>query len=217
MSHMKNTIFTFLILLLFSCEPAQKPNILIIGDSISIGYTPFVVEALAEKATVIHNEGNAQHTGTGLKKIEEWLGDTEWDIVQFNWGLWDLAYRHEDAKTVGNRDKINGKITFTVDEYAKNLDALVTILKENTDAKLIFVTTSYVPKGELGRYVEDAKKYNAAAIEMMEKHAILVNDIYAKSKEIHSLHGTAPDNVHYTKEGSKELAKHIIALLKKHI
>lgn len=211
---MKNTVFGFLILFLLSCEPAKKPNILIIGDSISIGYTPFVTEALTEQAIVIHNEGNAQHTGTGLKKIEEWLGDTDWDIVQFNWGLWDLAYRHDDANTQGKRDKINGKVTFSVEQYAENLEALVKILKQKTDAKLIFVTTSYVPDGEVGRYVEDALKYNAAALKIMKKHNILVNDIYLKSKEIHAKHGTAPDNVHYTKEGSKELAKHIVVLLK---
>lgn len=214
---MKNTAFSFLILLLLSCEPAKKSNVLIIGDSISIGYTPFVAENLIKEAIVVHNKGNAQHTGTGLKKIDEWLGDTDWDIVQFNWGLWDLAYRHEDAKTQGKRDKINGKVTFSVTEYAKNLEALVVKLKEKTNAKLIFVTTSYVPEGEAGRYVEDAVKYNAAALEIMEKYNILINDIYAQSKKIHSLHGTAPDNVHYTKEGSKELAKHITALLKKHI
>lgn len=214
---MKNTIFSFLILFLLSFEPAKKPNILIIGDSISIGYTPFVAKALVKEAIVVHNEGNAQHTGTGLKKIEEWLGDTDWDIVQFNWGLWDLAYRHKDAKTQGKRDKVNGKVTFSVTEYAQNLEALVRILKEKTKAKLIFVTTSYVPEGEVGRYVEDALKYNAVAIEIMEKHNILINDIYTKSKDIHSVHGTAPDNVHYTQEGSKELAKHITALLKEHI
>lgn len=211
---MKHIVFAFLMLFLLSCEPAEKPNILIIGDSISIGYTPFVVEALAEKAIVLHNKGNAQHTGTGLKKIEEWLGDTDWDIVQFNWGLWDLAYRHDAAKTQGKRDKINGSVTFSVDEYAKNLNALIKILKKKTDAKLIFVTTSYVPKDEVGRFVEDALKYNAAALKIMKEQNILVNDIYLKSKGIHAKHGTAPDNVHYTKEGSKELAKHIVAFLK---
>ena len=126
---MKNLVFTLLVLLFFACEPAEKPNILIIGDSISIGYTPFVKEALVDKAIVMHNKGNAQHTGTGLIKIEEWLGETDWDIIQFNWGLWDLAYRHTDAKTQGKRDKVNGTITFSVTEYAKNLETLVKILK----------------------------------------------------------------------------------------
>ncbi len=44
----------------------ELPNVLIIGDSISLGYTPFVKSALNDKANVVHNKGNAQHTGTGL-------------------------------------------------------------------------------------------------------------------------------------------------------
>ena len=207
---------TFLLLLVFSTAfVTDKPNILIVGDSISIGYTPFVKERLAEKANVFHNEGNAQHTGTGLQKIAEWVGNEDWQIVQFNWGLWDLAHRHPDATVYGNRDKINGKVTFTVDEYASNLDSLVTTLKTLTDAKLIFVTTSYVPEGEAGRFVEDAVRYNAAAKKIMEKHGVLVNDIYERSKEIHSKHNRASNDVHYTEAGSEKLGELIADFLEK--
>ena len=65
----------------------RKPNILIIGDSISIGYTPLAENYFVDKAIISHNPGNAQHTGTGLNKIEEWIGSGKWDIIQFNWGL----------------------------------------------------------------------------------------------------------------------------------
>ena len=41
------------------------PNVLIIGDSISIGYTGVVSSKLAGKANVIHNLGNAQGTKLG--------------------------------------------------------------------------------------------------------------------------------------------------------
>lgn len=82
------------------------------------------------EAIILHNEGNAQHTGTGLIKIEEWLGDEHWDTIQFNLGLWDLCYSHPDSKEYGNRDKINGKTEFTVEEYASNLDSIVSIIKK---------------------------------------------------------------------------------------
>lgn len=99
-----------LILVCLTSFSTKEPAILIIGDSISIGYTPFVKEHFRGKATILHNPGNAQHTGTGMEKIDEWLGDEKWDIVQFNWGLWDLAYRNPKAMAYGNRDKINGKL-----------------------------------------------------------------------------------------------------------
>jgi len=41
------------------------PKVLIIGDSISIGYAPYVTQMMKLDAVVKHNQGNAQHTGTG--------------------------------------------------------------------------------------------------------------------------------------------------------
>jgi len=170
--------------LLFFGFIEKKPKVLIIGDSISLGYTPFVKQILAKKATVSHNKGNAQHSGYGLENIETWIQKDNYDIIQFNWGLWDLCYRHPDSKTQGNRDKINGTISYSLEEYEQNLEAIVKLLKEKTNAKLIFVTTSYVPKEELGRYEKDALKYNKVAKQVMKKYSVQVNDIYKKSKYI---------------------------------
>ena len=192
-----------------------KPKILIIGDSISIGYTPFVAKQLSDKAVISHNPGNAQHTGTGLEKIDAWLGDGKWDIVQFNWGLWDLCYRHPDSKVQGNRDKQNGKITFIVKEYAANLDSLVAVLQKKTDAKLIFVTTTYVPENEAGRFSDDVKRFNDAAVAVMKKHSVVVNDIYPQSISIHKKFGKGSDDVHYTDEGYEKLGKLVSDFLEK--
>ncbi|XOV93601.1 MAG: SGNH/GDSL hydrolase family protein [Bacteroidota bacterium] len=194
-----------------------KPKILVIGDSISIGYFPFVKEALENKAEVFHNPGNAEHTGTGLENIEEWIGEGDWDIIQFNWGLWDLCYRHPDSKLYGNRDKVNGTLTYTVEEYSANLEAIVKILKAQTDAKLIFVTTTYVPENEGGRYEADPIRYNEAASKIMEKYSIEVNDIYEKSATIHQRLGLGDDDVHYTEKGYKKLSKSINKFLLKEI
>jgi len=195
----------------------KKPKILIIGDSISIGYTPFVKRQLSENAIVKHNPGNAQHTGTGLKKVTEWIGDEEWDIIQFNWGLWDLCYRHQDSKVQGNRDKANGEITYSIEDYEKNLEATVQIIKEVSDAKLIFVTTSYVPEEEAGRFQKDAQKYNRVAKKIMKKYDISVNDIYKKSKAIHKEFGKGTDDVHYVEKGYEKLAVEISNFLSKEI
>ena len=193
----------------------KKAKILIIGDSISNGYTPFVKESMKDVAEVYHNPGNAKHTGNGLEHIESWLAQGEWDIVQFNWGLWDLCYRHPDSKVQGQRDKANGKITFSLEDYESNLRAIVKKIKQKTDAKLIFVTTSYVPTEEAGRYVEDAIKYNKVARKVMQENGIEINDIYKVSKKIHQEYGKGNDDVHYTTKGYGELGKHITKFLEK--
>ena len=57
-------------------QPAKPlPRVLLIGDSIRGGYGKGVQQLLAGKAEVSLNAKNAQYTGWGLKKIDEWLGD----------------------------------------------------------------------------------------------------------------------------------------------
>lgn len=206
----------FILLLVLGSFSSPQKKILIIGDSISIGYTPFVKEALKDQAIVKHNAGNAQHTGTGLLKLDKWIGDENWDIIQFNWGLWDLCYRHANSKVQGNRDKINGKQTFSVEEYEKNLRELVLRLKK-TNAKLIFVTTTYVPDGEAGRVTGDDLKFNKVAKKVMKENYVLVNDINKSSKKIHKKHKKADGDVHYTKEGYKLLSETILETLEKQL
>ena len=213
---MKRYLVLLFVLLFFGSFISEKPKIVIIGDSISIGYTPFVKEALTNEAIVKHNPGNAQHTGTGLLKLEEWLNEEVWDIIQFNWGLWDLCYRHPDAKVYGNRDKINGSITFTVEEYKRNLEKLVQQLKK-TNAKLIFVTTSFIPEGEAGRFKGDEIQYNKAAKQIMKKNGILINDIHKASKQIHKKHMKEEGDVHFTEKGYELLAVEITNFIKKEI
>jgi hypothetical protein len=51
----------------------MKPKLLIIGDSISIGYTPAVAEALADEFVVAHGEGNASDSGQMLANLPDYL------------------------------------------------------------------------------------------------------------------------------------------------
>src|SRR5579862_4173351 len=67
-------------------------NVYIIGDSISIGYTPEVTRRLEGKATVVHNPDNAQYSSWVLRHLKNWLGDTKWDVIHFNCGIWDLHH-----------------------------------------------------------------------------------------------------------------------------
>src|SRR6476659_1934499 len=138
----KTLILMASVFILFVSFTEQKPKVLIIGDSISIGYTPFVKKNLADQAIVIHNRGNAKYTQNGLDSLDAWLGDEHFDVIQFNWGLWDLCYRNpKENLDPKYRDKIKGEVSTTKEEYQANLEAIVTRL-EKTHAKLIFVTTT---------------------------------------------------------------------------
>ena len=184
------------------------PNVLIIGDSISIGYTPGVAERLEGTANVSRPPANCGDTRLGLRMIERWLGDTRWDIIHFNWGLHDLCYRHPDARVYGNRDKVNGTISVTPEQYALNLEALVRRLKE-TGATLIWASTTVVPEGEAGRFVGDELKYNAIADEIMKRHGIAINDLHALSSGFPASMFVRPGDVHFTRVGSAKLAEQV--------
>ena len=89
-------------------------------------------------------------------------------------------------------------------------------LKE-TGAKLVWASTTPVPEGSGGRIPGDAKKYNAVAADVMKKHGVPVNDLYAHVIDKLEKY-QRPANVHFVEEGSeylgKKAAKEIIKQLK---
>ncbi len=211
MASRKFTLITVLALTFFCFAATQDKvkNVLIIGDSISIGYTPFVEKALAPGVSIAHNPGNGGSTVRGLDSIETWTDKRQWDVILFNFGLHDMVYKDKDNKY----DVLNGKITVSLEDYKKNLEAIVAKLRETT-AKLIFVNTTMVPENAAGRKMEDPAKYNAIAYEVMKKNGIEVVDLYTASLTIHP-QNSPPNNVHYTPEGYEQLANIIVKAIRK--
>lgn len=185
------------------------PKVLILGDSISIGYFPAVKAVLQGQASVSRPNTNCGDTPRGLREINKWLGDTKWDVIHFNWGLWDLCYRNPESKNQGNRDKVNGKLSVTPEDYEKNLNALVDRLQK-TGAALIWASTTLVPDGEAGRFVGDDVKYNAIAAKVMAERGIPINDLHATSAAFDPSLFTKPGDVHFKKAGSEKLAVEVV-------
>ncbi|MBY0527069.1 MAG: SGNH/GDSL hydrolase family protein [Gemmataceae bacterium] len=179
-------------------EP-KLPRVLLIGDSISIGYTPPTAKLLETKAKVVHHAGNAETTRNGLKQLPTWLKEGPFDVIHFNWGLWDL---------------VDGGKAVPIDEYEKNLRELVKQLKE-TKAKLIWASTTPVPEvnGRKRRDV-DVVAYNAVARKIMEENKIPIDDLYEFVKPQLAKLQLAND-VHFSKEGSQELAKQVVQSIQK--
>lgn len=197
-------------------EPPGKdeglPRVLIIGDSISIGYTPHVAEALAGRATVVHNPGNAQHTATGLEELDRWLGDGRWDVIHFNWGLWDLCYKRSRFLRGSVRDREKGSVLVELDRYEANLTELTARLQK-TGATLIWASTTVVPEGDVGRFPDDDLRYNEAAGRVMRAAGVTVNDLNAASREFPPELFVQPGDVHFTDEGYRRLANHVSAAI----
>ncbi|MCK4294053.1 MAG: alpha-L-fucosidase [Planctomycetes bacterium] len=185
------------------------PRVLLIGDSICGGYQQGVKKLLAGKSVVVKQQGNGEHTWTGLKKLDEWLGDGKWDVIHFNWGLWDVAYRNPKSKNFGHLDKVDGKLTTSPSDYEKNLRTLVARLKK-TGATLVWASTTPVPDGEPGRIKGDEVKYNAVAAKIMAANGIAVDDLHA---EVIRQGRPKGNNVHDTGDLSRKVADSIVAAL----
>ncbi|WAC18554.1 FAD-dependent oxidoreductase [Luteolibacter sp. SL250] len=183
-------------------EDPALPRVLIIGDSISIGYTPGVRELLKGKANVLRIPGNGSSTSHGLANLGKWLGDAKWDVIHFNFGLHDAklppeGIRHSEPE-----------------QYEKNLRELVKQLQA-TGAKLIFATTTPVPDGgnlAPDRRFAEVKAYNEAALRVMKENNVTINDLNT-AMQPHAAEYLRPKDVHYTKEGSAFLADRVAAAI----
>jgi len=183
-------------------DVAGLPRVLLIGDSISIGYTLAVRELLTGKANIHRPPVNCGPTIRGVEQIDDWLGDGRWDVIHFTFGLHDLKIMDD------------GKHQVALDQYEKNLRQLVERMKK-TKAKLIWCSTTPVPESSSPpRHNADVLAYNAAANKVMDEQEIAIDDLYAFAlPQLAKIQ--LPNNVHFSPEGSKVLARQVAESIEK--
>lgn len=183
-------------------------NVLLIGDSIRMGYDKAVRKTLEGKAKVYFPEENCRFASYVLRYIHEYkrlVEDGEVDVIHWNAGLWDsLRLYEEDPHT-------------PLDVYAYYIDRICKrIQKIYPGAKVIFATSTSVQSEKMSkdfkRYNEEIEAYNAAAVEVVKKYGFAVNDMYAVST-------TLPENAHsdpvhyYTPVGTEAFANQVVSCL----
>mgnify|MGYP000754478434 FL=1 len=164
----------------FVKDDPKLPRVLLIGDSVSRGYTQPTRKALAGKANVHRAPANCGPTASGLKNLEVWLGAGKWDVIHFNFGIHDRATPAAD--------------------YVKRLEEIVARL-EKTGAKLIWASTTPIPDNPAQKQTaQSVVDKNALAAEVMKKHGIPTDDLFGamtpRLKEFQP-----PLDVHYTGAG----------------
>ncbi|MEL7335825.1 MAG: SGNH/GDSL hydrolase family protein [Planctomycetota bacterium] len=185
------------------------PNVLLIGDSISIGYTVAVRKRLEGVANVYRPLTNCGPTTRGIEQIDQWLGDRRWDIIHFNFGLHDLKYMGPNGENLADPKDPGSGQQVPIDAYAKNLRKLV-LRMQKTRAKLIWRQTTPVPQGAKGRIVGDSKRYNDAAAKVMESiGGIALDPMFEYASVAPIVAAQQKANVHYTPDGSKMLAERV--------
>jgi len=190
--------------------PAQTaqplPKVLLVGDSIRIGYGPIVARKLQGRAVVVDPKPNAEDSGNLLRHLEEWVIRERPDVVHWNTGLHDL-------KVARGRKQHQVEL----DQYEANLRELVKQLRAETSASLVFATTTpidddrHARRGAAFDRVEaDVRRYNEAAQRAMRDSAVVVHDLHWLVERAGAGLLLGPDGTHYTPEGYERLADAVV-------
>jgi hypothetical protein len=155
-------------------DDPKLPRLLVIGDSISMNYENAAKEALQRVVNYRRCEGNSFSANYGIQYADFWLGNHPqkglgWDVIQFNHGLHDLKQTGPDAP-----------YATSLEMYKNNLRILIARLQAS-GAKLIWCSTTPVPKSSGGRYGRQKgaeTAFNKAALEVLKDYPdIQINDL----------------------------------------
>lgn len=135
------------------------PTVFVIGDSISLGYTPVVRKNLKGKVNVERVPENCGKLSHALASVDKWLGSNHYKLIYFNFGIHD---RRTPLAT-----------------YQKELKELVPKLKQHADIVVFASSTPLLqdPSKEMDNL--DILEKNQAAKEVMSENQIHVDDLYA--------------------------------------
>jgi hypothetical protein len=161
-------------------------KILLIGDSIRLGYDQYVKESMTNLADVYYPAENCRFALYVLKYLHTWKEELKIDnvdAIHWNAGLWDTL-------------KIYGDDCLTkLDHYLDCVERITDRIKFLfPNAKIIFamstpvIESGFIEEFEM-RYNADVERYNEAACEVLKKKGVIINDLYGLLKDV-------PDSYH---------------------
>lgn len=155
------------------------PRVIIIGDSISRGYTLEVRSVLAGQVNVHRAPENCGKSANALERLPVWLGDGRWDLATFNFGI-------HDRETPD-------------DVYRDNLEWIVDRLQRSAD-RLIWIASTPVPATAPEHRPGSVERLNGIAAALMAARGIPVLDLYDSVQPVLDQY-QLPDNCHFREEG----------------
>jgi lysophospholipase L1-like esterase len=187
-------------------------TILLIGDSIRMGYEATVRAELAGVADVWSPQENGGTSRNVLAHLQEWVLDRTPALVHLNCGLHDL--KREFGQTEN---------AVPLAEYRANLGRLFDAVRQRTAARLIWAATTPVNEEwhhrnkPFDRLERDVDAYNRVAREEAEARGIPVDDLFAVVRDAGRDRLLLSDGVHFNPEGCTLLGKAVAACLRAHL
>lgn len=182
-------------------------RVLLLGDSIRMGYDEYVKELLSDEYEVIYDDvDNGRFSAYTLWQANQFFKNYgRFDIVHWNNGYWDMNVEAPMKEAI-----------HPVDEYVHYLGRILTQIRQN-GAIPVFATTVPVLSEKAAAEVavpgiptfsydnEWVVKYNEAAVSFMRREGVAVNDLYSLCLEDPHCF-KCPDLLHLTDEGYRRCA-----------
>ena len=200
-----------------SADDAVKlPKVVLLGDSIRIGYAPTVAKLLQGKAVIVQSQANGGDSNNVLARLEAWAVAEQPDVVHFNCGIHDTK-----------KDKQTGRFQVSPVQYEANLRKIVATLRQETKATVIFATTTPIlddraaqKRSTTSYELLDAStiEYNRIAKRVMHELNVPVNDLRVACGEgAERGQLMSDDGVHFTAEGRTRLGQAVAEFIAHHL
>ena len=177
-------------------------RVLLLGDSIRMGYDEYVKEILSGEFEVVYDDAdNGRFSAYTLWQANQFFKNCgKFDVVHWNNGYWDM-----------NVEAPMTEAMHPVDEYVHFLGRILAQIRNNGAVPVFATTTpilskeaaSDVIKEGITPFVYDNEwvvKYNKAAVSFMQSEGVMINDLYSLCiKDEHFY--KCPDLLHLTEEG----------------
>jgi len=184
-------------------------KIVLIGDSIRMGYDEYVKAALEGIAEVYYPEENCMFSQYTLRCLPSWKKEGGWptdvDLVHWNAGLWDVA-------EVYGEPPLSSKEHYA--DMIHRIDKRIRMLFPQ--AKVVFATSTCVHEegysGAYRRYNATIEAYNCVALEVLSQTDTIFNDLYTHSSKIPFSYRS--DKTHFnTPEGAAYMGSKVVSVI----
>lgn len=196
--------------------PRPLPKVVLLGDSIRLGYAPVVERELAGKAVIVSPKANGGDSTNTLKHLEAWAIREQPAVVHFNCGIHDTK-----------KSKTTGEFQVSPTQYEANLRKIVDQIRHGTKARVLFATTTPIldERAARGRVKADfqlleasVEQYNGIAKKVMQELKVPIVDLHGLLVDTGRPDKLiAHDGVHFTTEGREVLGKAVAASVQKHL
>jgi len=182
-------------------------RVMLIGDSIRLGYQDKVAALLGGEATLNSPAENCRFSAYTLFNLPAWVPGDDFDVIQWNNGQWDTCYMPD------------GKIHTPLNIYLELQKRIATILLKKS-RRLIFATTTPVWPEQFAsgamhpRRNEDILDYNRAAVDLLSGLGVEINDLNSPIGEDVKRY-ISDDMVHLTEAGNNLCASRVAAKIRK--